>query len=24
MPFGRTFAFKDPDGRTLNAWAPLP
>lgn len=22
-PFGRTFAFKDPDGRVLHAWAPL-
>jgi predicted enzyme related to lactoylglutathione lyase len=21
-PFGRTFAFKDPDGRVLHAWAP--
>jgi predicted enzyme related to lactoylglutathione lyase len=21
-PFGRVFAFKDPDGRTLYAWAP--
>jgi predicted enzyme related to lactoylglutathione lyase len=20
-PFGRTFAFKDPDGRVLHAWA---
>ena len=22
MPFGRTFAFKDPDGRVLHAYAP--
>jgi predicted enzyme related to lactoylglutathione lyase len=22
LPFGRTFAFKDPDGRVLHAWAP--
>jgi predicted enzyme related to lactoylglutathione lyase len=22
QPFGRTFAFKDVDGRVLNAWAP--
>ncbi|MCC7367130.1 MAG: VOC family protein [Chloroflexi bacterium] len=22
-PFGRTFAFKDADGRVLHAWAPL-
>ena len=22
QPFGRTFAFKDPDGRVLHAWAP--
>lgn len=22
-PFGRSFAFKDPDGRVLHAWAPL-
>jgi hypothetical protein len=21
-PFGRTFAFKDPDGRVLHTWAP--
>ena len=21
-PFGRTFAFRDPDGRVLHAWAP--
>ncbi len=21
-PFGRTFAFHDPDGRTLHAWTP--
>ena len=24
QPFGRTFAFRDPDGRVLHAWAPLP
>jgi predicted enzyme related to lactoylglutathione lyase len=23
-PFGRTFAFKDQDGRVLHAWAPRP
>jgi predicted enzyme related to lactoylglutathione lyase len=23
-PFGRTFAFKDPDGRVLHAWSPRP
>jgi predicted enzyme related to lactoylglutathione lyase len=22
-PFGRTFAFRDPDGRVLHAWAPV-
>jgi predicted enzyme related to lactoylglutathione lyase len=22
--FGRTFAFRDPDGRVLHAWAPRP
>ena len=22
QPFGRTFAFRDPDGRVLHAWAP--
>jgi predicted enzyme related to lactoylglutathione lyase len=21
-PFGRTFAFRDPDGHTLHAWSP--
>jgi predicted enzyme related to lactoylglutathione lyase len=21
-PFGRTFAFRDPDGRVMHAWAP--
>ena len=23
-PFGRTFAFKDADGRVLHAWMPMP
>jgi predicted enzyme related to lactoylglutathione lyase len=22
QPFGRTFSFRDPDGRVLHAWAP--